>query len=59
MIVTYTWNGVEIDYALVADPDFTHSGVVIVDNKVMGLPIAVKSGCITYHQLPKAFVVCN
>ena len=40
MIVTYTWNGVEIDYALVADPDFTHSGVVIVDNKVMGLPIA-------------------
>ena len=39
MIVTYTWNGVEIDYTLVADPDFTHSGVVIFDNKVMGLPI--------------------
>jgi hypothetical protein len=31
--LTYAWNGVEIDYALVADPDFTHSGVVIVDNK--------------------------
>ncbi|CAI8033026.1 Bactericidal permeability-increasing protein [Geodia barretti] len=32
-VVTYTWNGVEIDYTLVADPDFTHSGVVIFDNK--------------------------
>lgn len=26
---------VEIDYALVADPDFSHPGVVIFDNKVM------------------------
>ena len=34
--VTYVvGDGVEIDYALVADPNFTHPGVIIFDNKVM------------------------
>ena len=34
-VVTYVvGEGVEIDYSLVADPNFSHDGVVLLDSKV-------------------------